>query len=157
MLRPPNNVSQALRGEGRIWLHTRLEEGGRYVAIPRQALYRRSRSTRESNLANSVRPGPILDNTEHEGGGRWWGGAGRRGGDGAGQVGEDRADDGGILHGGEDAQPAATAGTGQDIEIEHAAHQRRPGPGLRGDGGAGAGVELARGGLRAREAVADNL
>jgi len=46
----------------------------------------------------------------------------------------------GILDSGDDAQPAATAGTGQDIEVEHAGHQRRPGPGVR-DGGAGAGLE----------------
>jgi hypothetical protein len=45
--------------------------------------------------------------------------------------------------GGDDVQPAATAGTGQDIEVERAAHQRRPGPGARGVGGVGAGLELA--------------
>jgi hypothetical protein len=49
-----------------------------------------------------------------------------------------------VEDGGDDAQPAATPGTGQDIEVEHAAHQRRPGPGARGVGGAGAGLELAR-------------
>ena len=42
----------------------------------------------------------------------------------------------------------APAGTGQDIESEHAAHQRRPGPRARGAGGAGAGLE--RGGPDSR-------
>jgi hypothetical protein len=63
----------------------------------------------------------------------------------------------GILHGGDDAQAATTAGTGEDIEIEHAAHQCGPGPRVRGTGGAGAGVERARGGVRGRAAVADDL
>jgi len=63
----------------------------------------------------------------------------------------------GVLHGGEDAQPATTAGTSEDLDLEHAAHQGSPGPRARGAGGTGAGVELARGGLRARAAVADNL
>ena len=49
----------------------------------------------------------------------------------------DGAHDRRILDDGDDAEPAATAGTGEDIEIERTAHQRRPGPGLRGDGGAG--------------------
>jgi len=58
----------------------------------------------------------------------------------------------GVLHGGDDAQPAATAGTGEDVEVEHAAQQGRPGPRARGAGGAGAGVERARAGLRVRAA-----
>jgi membrane protein DedA with SNARE-associated domain len=41
-----------------------------------------------------------------------------------------------ILDGSDDARPAATVGTGEDIEIERMAHQRRPSPGVRGDGGA---------------------
>ena len=55
------------------------------------------------------------------------------------------------------AEGAATAGTGEDVEVEHAAHQGSPGPRARGAGGAGAGVELARVGLRVRAAVADDL
>ena len=51
------------------------------------------------------------------GGGRW-GGAGWRGGAGAGKVGEDGLHGAGVLDGGKDAQPAATAGAGEDIEIE---------------------------------------
>jgi len=39
-------------------------------------------------------------------------------------VSKDGADDGRILNGGDDAQPAATAGTGEDIETERAVHQR---------------------------------
>jgi len=38
--------------------------------------------------------------------------------------------------------PAATAGDRRDVETERPVHQRRPGPGVGGDGGAG----LARGG-----------
>jgi hypothetical protein len=90
-------------------------------------------------------------------GGRGWGGAGRRGGAGAGQVGEDGLHSAGVLDGGEDAQPAATAGAGEDSETKHAAYQGSPGPRARGAGSAGAGVDVARGGLRARAAVADNL
>ncbi len=55
------------------------------------------------------------------------------------------------------AQPAATAGTGENIEIEHAVHQRRPGPGVRGDRGAGTGLELEGGAVRGRATVADDL
>jgi len=40
--------------------------------------------------------------------GRGWGGAGRCGGAGAGQGGEDGLDGEGVLHSGEDAQPAAS-------------------------------------------------
>ncbi len=79
------------------------------------------------------------------------------GGAGAGQGGEEGLDGEGVVHGGEDARPAATAGTGEDVEVEHAAHQGSPGPRARGAGGAGAGVELARVGLRVRAAVADDL
>ena len=63
-----------------------------------------------------------------EGGGRRWGRAGRVEGVRAGAVGEDSAHDGRVLDGGDDAQATATAGTGQDVEGEHAAHQRRPSP-----------------------------
>jgi len=71
-----------------------------------------------------------------EGGGRGWGGAERRGGAGAGTVGEDGLHGEGILPGGDDAQPATTAGAGEDIEIEHAAHKGGPDPRARGAGGA---------------------
>ena len=63
-------------------------------------------------------------------GGDRWGGAGRRGGAGAGQGGEDGLHGAGGLDGGEDAQPAATARAGEDIEIEHAAHQVLPNDGV---------------------------
>ena len=82
----------------------------------------------------------------------WGGGAGGRGGAGAGQVGEDGLYDAGVLDGGDDAQPGLTAGTGEDVEGEHAAHQGRPGPGVGGAGDAGAGLELARGGVGGRAA-----
>jgi hypothetical protein len=47
-------------------------------------------------------------------------------------VGEDGLHGKGIVDGGDQAQAATIAGTGQGIEIEHAAHQRRPGPGVVG-------------------------
>jgi hypothetical protein len=47
-------------------------------------------------------------------------------------VGEDRAHGDRVLDGGDDAQAVATARAGQDVEVEHAARQRRPGPGARG-------------------------
>ena len=90
-------------------------------------------------------------------GGRGWGGAGWRRGAGAGAVGEDGLHGARVLDGGEDAQPAATAGAGEDIEIEHAAHQGGPGPRAWGAGSAGVGVDVARGGLWVRAAVADTL
>ena len=62
----------------------------------------------------------------------------------AADVGEDGPHDGRVLHGGDDPQPAATAGTGEDIEVEHAAHKRGPGPRARGAGGAEAGVGRLR-------------
>ena len=71
-------------------------------------------------------------------------------------VGEDGLHGAGILHGGDDAEAAATAGAGQDFEIEHAAHEPRTRP--WGSGGAGrGGVDLvrARGGVRA--AAADDV
>jgi hypothetical protein len=40
-------------------------------------------------------------------------------------VGEEGLHDGRVLHNGADLQPAATA---ENIEGEHAVHQRRPGP-----------------------------
>lgn len=73
----------------------------------------------------------------------------------AAKVGEDGLDDEGVLDGGDNAQPAATAGTSVDIEGEHAVHQRRPGPSVRGDGSAGAGLEGVA--VRVRAAVADDL
>jgi len=48
----------------------------------------------------------------------------------------DRAHGRRIRDGSDDAQPAATVGTGEGIEIERTAHQRRPRLGVRGDGGA---------------------
>ena len=70
---------------------------------------------------------------------------------------EDRAHHGRVLDGGEDAQPAATARAGEDIEIEHAVHQGGPGPRARGAGGAGAGLALGRMEVRGRAAVADDV
>jgi hypothetical protein len=72
-------------------------------------------------------------------------------------AGEDRAHHGRVLHRGDAPQPAATAGAGEDIEIEHAAHQGGPGPRARSAGGAGAGLALARRGVRGRAAVADDV
>jgi hypothetical protein len=69
-----------------------------------------------------------------------WGRAGRLGGTRAAKVGEDGLAGEGVLDGGDNTQPAATAGTSEDIEGEDAGHQRRPGPGVRGDGSAGAGL-----------------
>ena len=53
-------------------------------------------------------------------------------------MGKDGLHGDGVLDGGDDAQPAAPAEAGQDIEIAHAADQRRPGPDVRGEGGAAA-------------------
>ncbi len=89
--------------------------------------------------------------------GRGWGGAGRRGGAGAGKVGEDGLHGEGIPQGGDDAHAATTAGTGEDIEVEHAAYQHRPSPGARGDGDAGAGIECLRVRVGRWAAVADGL
>jgi len=85
--------------------------------------------------------------------GRGRGGAGEVGPRCGGEVSKDGAHDGGILNGGDDAQPAATAGTGEDIETERAVHQRGPGPSVSGDDGAG----LARYGVWGRAAVAEDL
>jgi len=63
----------------------------------------------------------------------------------------------GGLDGGDDAPPAATAGAGEDGEVGHAAHQGSPGPRARGAGGAEAGLELARDGVRGGAVVADTL
>ena len=63
---------------------------------------------------------------------------------------EEGAHDGRILDGGHDAQPAATAGTG-----ERAVHQRRPDPDVGGAGGAG--LAHGSGGVWGWEAVADDL
>jgi len=90
-------------------------------------------------------------------GGEGAGGAGGRGDAGAGQVGEDGLYDEGGLDGGNDAQPGATAGTGEDVEAERAAQQRRPGPGARGAGGAGAGLVLEGGAVRGGAVVTDDL
>jgi hypothetical protein len=73
------------------------------------------------------------------------------------QVREDGADHGRVLHRGDAPQPAATAWAGEDIEIEYAAHQGGPGPRAWGAGGAGAGLALARRGVRGRAAVADDV
>ena len=72
-------------------------------------------------------------------------------------MGEDGLHGARVLDGGEDAQPAATARAGEDIEIEHAAHQGGPGPRARGAGGAGAGLVLRRMDVRGRAAVADDV
>jgi hypothetical protein len=76
------------------------------------------------------------------------GGARRLRGGRAGEVGEDGAHDRGVLHGGDDPQPAATAGTGEDIEIEDAAHQRGPGPRARSGADVRTGLDLGRVGGR---------
>ena len=86
---------------------------------------------------------------------RRWGRAGQLGGPRAAKVGEDGLDGEGVLDGGDNAQPAATARTSEDIEGEHAVQQRWPGPGARGDGSVGAGLE--GGAVRGRAAVADDL
>jgi hypothetical protein len=39
-----------------------------------------------------------------------------------------------VLHDDDDARPAVTAGTGEDIGVGHAAHQRAPRPRVRGGG-----------------------
>jgi hypothetical protein len=64
-------------------------------------------------------------------------------------VGEDGLHGEGILHGSDDAQAAPAARAGEDIKSEHAAHQRGPGPRVRGTGGGGTGLERARGGVEA--------
>jgi hypothetical protein len=71
------------------------------------------------------------------------------------QVREDLAHHGRVRHRGDEPQPAATARAGEDIEIEHAAHQGGPRPRARGAGGAGAGLAFARMDVRGRAAVAD--
>jgi hypothetical protein len=70
-------------------------------------------------------------------------------------VGEDGLDGEGVLDGGDNTQPAATAGTSENIEGEHVVHQRRPGPGVRGHGSTGAGLERVS--VRGRATVADDL
>jgi hypothetical protein len=72
----------------------------------------------------------------------------------AAKVGEDGLDGEG-LDGGDNTHPAATAGTSENIEGEHAVHQRRAGPGARGHGSVGAGLEGVA--VRGRAAVADDL
>jgi hypothetical protein len=72
-------------------------------------------------------------------------------------VGEDGLYREGILHGSDDSQPAATARAGEDIEVEHAAHQRGPGPRARGAGAAGASVDLVRVQVELWAAVVDDL
>src|SRR5215471_10976511 len=71
-----------------------------------------------------------------------------------GNVREEGTDEGGRLDGGEDAQAVATAGTGENIETERPVHQRRPGPGVRGDDGAGRARE---GGVWGRAAVGEDV
>ena len=53
-----------------------------------------------------------------------WGRAGRLGGTRAAKVGEDGLDGEGVLDGGDNTQPAVTAGTSEVIEGEHAVNQR---------------------------------
>ena len=97
----------------------------------------RSRSRRGCRGARVRLGGPdrarSLPDCGRSGSGR----AGRLGGTRAAKVGEDGLDGEGVLDGGDNTQPAATAGTSEDIEGEHAVHQRRPGPGACGDGSAG--------------------
>ena len=73
------------------------------------------------------------------------------------QVREDRAHHGRVLHRGDEPPPAATARAGEDIEIEHAAHQGGPGPRARGAGGAGGDLASARMYVRGRAAVVDDV
>ena len=70
---------------------------------------------------------------------------------------QDGAHDSGVLEGGDDAQPAAASGIGQDIESEHAAHQRHPGPGTREAGRVGGGLEGDGDAVRGRADVPDDL
>jgi hypothetical protein len=72
-------------------------------------------------------------------------------------VGEDGLYREGILHGSDDSQPAATAGAGEDIEVEHAAHQCGPRPRARGAGAAGASVDVVRVQVECGASVADDL
>jgi hypothetical protein len=60
-------------------------------------------------------------------------------------VGEEDAHEVRILDGGDDAQPAAAAGPGEDSEIERTVHQRRP-----HRDGAGLAVRDAESSRRAR-------
>ena len=90
-------------------------------------------------------------------GGRRWGRSRRVRGVEQAQVREDRAHHGRVLHRGDAPQAAATARAGEDIEIEHAAHQGGPGPRARGAGGAGAGLAPGRMEGRGRAAVADDV
>lgn len=59
---------------------------------------------------------------------------------GAGPIGEEGLHGERILHGSDDAQPAPSAGTGEDIVSEHAPHQRGPSPRVRGTGYGGLGA-----------------
>ena len=77
---------------------------------------RRRRAVPASQLASEGRA-ELADVRDRGGGG--WGRARRLRGARAGQVAEDRAHDGRVLHGGDDAQAAATARAGQDVEVEH--------------------------------------
>ena len=73
------------------------------------------------------------------------------------QVREDLAHHGRGLHRGDEPQPTATARAGEDIEIEHAAHQGGPSPRARGAGGAEAGLAFERMDVRGRAAVVDDV
>jgi hypothetical protein len=94
---------------------------------------------------------PSGDSTRSRRGG--WGGARRLSGERAAGAGEDGPHDGRVLHDGDDAQPAATAGTGEDLEGERAAHQCGSMPRTRGRG---VGLDLGRVGVGGRAGIADH-
>jgi hypothetical protein len=98
---------------------------------------------------DGVRRAPEPIRSGRGGAGRGWGGAGGRRGARPSPVGKEGLHDGRVLHNCDDLQPAATAGTGEDIEGEHAVHQRRPGPRTPGSG-----VGRGRGGVGLRATVA---
>ena len=87
-----------------------------------------------------------------------WGRAGRLGSARGAEVGEHRGHGDRVLDGGDDGQAVATARAGQAVEVDHAAHQCRPGPGARGAVGAvRGGVDLVRGRGGRGAAGADDL
>jgi len=83
-------------------------------------------------------------------------GRGQAGAVGAGrqpQVGEDGAHDSRVLDGGNDPQPAAASGTGQDIERERTRGESTP-PRSRQAGRVGGGLEREADAVRGRAGVA---
>ena len=68
---------------------------------------------------------------------------------------EDPPNGGRIVEGADQAHLAPTVWTRQHVDRKHAAHQRRPGPSVRGAGGPGAGLELEGVVVRGRAAVAE--